>query len=309
MPLFSVIIPLYNKERHVAATLNSVIAQTFTDFEIIIVNDGSTDGSEDAVKSFNDPRIIYVRTENKGVSSARNTAIQMANGTLIAFLDADDDILPNHLQVLHSLYSNHPEAGMFASRYYFKLPGNKLQKSVFNSVIESFTGIVPDFFASSLNHRMATSSSIAVPKSVFETTGLFNENYTNCEDTDMWVRIGINYPVALSNEYTAVYNFHIADSLSKNSLDTQKVMDFNNYIAHENTNPGLKQYLDLYRIEYAIKYRLQGNIMLSTLLLENVLVENISLSKKILLALPPAVLKTLLFIKKRLYNNGIIVGN
>lgn len=306
MPLFSIIIPLYNKQEYVGNTLKGIFAQTFTDYEIIIINDGSTDDSEAIVLSLKDSRIVYKKTLNKGVASARNTGIKMAKGNLIAFLDADDDWLPNHLEVLYNLYSNHPDAGIFASRYLFKLPGNKLLKPDFKNIDNKFSGIVPDFFLSSLKYRIATSSSVAVPKTIFESTGYFNESYTNSEDTDMWIRISIKYQVALSNKHTSIYNFYIADSLSKNSFESRRTMDFNQYKEAEKTNNGLKQFLDLYRLEYALKYRVQGIVTLSNALLKEVAPENIGTVQRLLLTLPPAILRILFYIKKSLYNAGIV---
>ena len=306
MPFFSVITPLYNKQGYIATTLQSALAQTFTDFEIIIVNDGSTDDSEAVLKTFADNRIVYIKTVNRGVSWARNTGIENSKGKIIAFLDADDDWLPNHLQVLYDLHCRYPNAGMYASRYYYNLPGNKLQKTPLHKINDHFSGIVPDFFESSLKYRIAFTSALAVPKEIFGIVGLFNVGYTNSEDTDMWIRIGIKYPVALSGEYTAAYNYYIENSLSKNSLHAQKLMDFSQYKQEEKTNNGLKQFLDLYRLEYAVKYRIQGSLTLSNALLKEVAPDNIGIVQGLLLNLPPAILRTLLFVKKSLYNVGIV---
>src|SRR5690606_8126065 len=98
MPRFSVIIPLYNKENFVAATIDSVLAQSFSDFELIVVDDGSSDNSGQIVQSYTDKRITYIRTENRGVSSARNLGIEKASADYITFLDADDLWKPDFLQ-------------------------------------------------------------------------------------------------------------------------------------------------------------------------------------------------------------------
>lgn len=98
--MISIVIPLYNKEKQIAHTLQSVFAQTFQDFEIVIVDDGSTDNSVMEVKKFDDPRVLLIQQSNAGVSAARNRGIEEANGELIAFLDADDEWMPEFLQTI-----------------------------------------------------------------------------------------------------------------------------------------------------------------------------------------------------------------
>src|SRR5690606_955976 len=101
MIFFSVIIPLFNKEKYIKATLDSVFKQTFQDFEIIVINDGSTDNSENEVLKFDSSKIRYFKTENKGVSAARNFGINQAKGRFITFLDADDYWLPHFLSEIY----------------------------------------------------------------------------------------------------------------------------------------------------------------------------------------------------------------
>ncbi|MCB0445703.1 MAG: glycosyltransferase family 2 protein, partial [Gelidibacter sp.] len=117
MPFFSVIIPLYNKEKHIKTTLDSVLAQTFNDFEVIIVNDGSTDKSLKIAETFDDKRIHIHTTENKGVSYARNYGVSKSNSNLIAFLDADDYWFPHHLKDLKHLIKKFPNCGLYCKAY------------------------------------------------------------------------------------------------------------------------------------------------------------------------------------------------
>lgn len=306
MPVFTVVIPLYNKAGYIKNTLATVYAQTFQDFEVIVVNDGSTDGSGRIFENHSYARLTYLKTDNAGAAAARNTAISKAQGQLIAFLDADDEWMPSHLEKLLGLHVQYPQAGMLALRYYIKNPGSAvLEKPVLNGIPDDFTGIVPDFFAASITNRLAVSISIAVPRGVFAATGLFNESYTNSEDTDMWVRIGLHYPVALGSSYTSVYNFHIPQSLSKIRLTEQKIMDFSAYAGDEQNNPGLNAFLNMYRLEYALKYRTAGAIIQSRELLKQVPPAKISLKKKVLFSLPPFMLRLMLWLKKWLYKRGI----
>jgi len=112
--MFSVVIPLYNKSHVILRTLASVVTQTFTDFEVIIVNDGSTDNSLELIRPFtSDPRIRIIEQENQGVSAARNKGVSLARFDYIAFLDADDEWLPGYLQKMQEAISLFPDAGMY----------------------------------------------------------------------------------------------------------------------------------------------------------------------------------------------------
>lgn len=113
LPLYSIIIPLYNKERQIARTLDSVLAQSVTDFEVIVVDDGSKDRSSEIVKGYSDPRIRYIWKENGGVSSARNRGIQEAKGEWILFLDADDTLDKTALQIFDKLIAMYRRCTMF----------------------------------------------------------------------------------------------------------------------------------------------------------------------------------------------------
>ena len=111
--LISVIIPLYNKESSIAQTLQSVFSQDYSDFEIVVVDDGSTDNSVEIVEAMNDPRIRLIKQENGGPSMARNTGVKNAKGEWILFLDADDEMLPGALEFFSKKIQNHTDVDMF----------------------------------------------------------------------------------------------------------------------------------------------------------------------------------------------------
>lgn len=111
--MISVVIPLYNKEAIVARSIGSVLSQSFADFEVVVVDDGSTDRSAEIVRAFDDPRVRLVSQENGGPSKARNTGTRHANGDWIIYLDADDEMLPDTLEHFHHLSMTHPNVDMF----------------------------------------------------------------------------------------------------------------------------------------------------------------------------------------------------
>src|SRR5690554_4333791 len=135
MTKFSVIIPLYNKERDIQKTLDSLFNQTFQDFEAIIVNDGSTDRSAEIVEENSDHRIRFFTKKNEGVAKTRNFAVQQAKSDLIAFLDADDYWYPFHLENLSRLVDSFPQGQWFATAYE-KRHNNHFTTSMISPIME-----------------------------------------------------------------------------------------------------------------------------------------------------------------------------
>ena len=175
MPKISVVIPLYNKGFIISETLNSVLAQTFTDFEIVIVNDGSTDNSFEIVSQYSDDRIRLYNQENKGVSKTRNAGIEYSKSELIAFLDADDYWHPNHLEELYQLYIDFPNCGLYANRYFMKISEeNTIKTTYIQAVYDNFRGILPDYFLASMQYRVGLTSAVAIPKKMVQGNFLFN---------------------------------------------------------------------------------------------------------------------------------------
>lgn len=301
---FSIVIPLYNKANYIENTLKSVLNQTFTDYEIIVINDGSTDDSITKVLGFNDSRIQIYNQKNRGASVARNLGIEKAKYEYIAFLDADDLWMTNHLEILDSLIQNFPNAGIFASRYELVFNNGKNDIPNFKGISADYEGVIPDYFETSLPYPIATSSSIVIPKCVFEKTGYFKPSISSGQDVDMWIRIASKYPVAISNKVTAFYLHYIEDSLSKTPILDKKLNDFKDYKQEEESNPSLKKYLDTYRLEYALQYKIAGNDKKSKELFKNILKENIPFKTKLIYFLPRFVLIFLLKIKKFLRKQG-----
>ncbi|GAG76177.1 unnamed protein product [marine sediment metagenome] len=193
LPSFTVVIPLYNKALHIKRTLQSVLEQNYKDFEIVVVDDGSTDGGVNIVKQINDNRIRLIQQENQGVSAARNKGIENARNELIAFLDADDEWKPNHLDVLARLIKKFPEAGAYGTAYQKKLKNGKSWIPDFKAIpLSPWEGIVPNYFkAVAVGPEILWTSAIAVWKEVFDKAGYFRVDIRNGEDADMWVRIAI----------------------------------------------------------------------------------------------------------------------
>lgn len=305
MAFFSVIIPLFNKANHIENTLKSVLNQTFNDYEIIIINDGSTDESETLVLGFNDNRIQIHNQKNQGVSVARNLGIEKSTGKLIAFLDADDYWFPNHLEELVNLYHDFPDCGIYCSRYKIKITKNHFLIPNYNGIESSFNGIVEDYFFSNRPFRITWTSCLAIPKEILEKIGGFTPNTTNGQDIELWIKIGIAHQVAITNTITAIYNYDIPNSLAKHNIGSMRLMDFEQFKIAEQKNPFLKKFLDLYRIEYGFRYYTFGYRDKANFYLKDVDKENISLKIRFLLNLPAFSLRFFLKLKNTLKKVGV----
>lgn len=309
MPLFSVIIPLFNKENFIETTLKSALNQTFSDFEILIINDGSTDKSEEKVLNFNDNRIRYFSKENEGVSATRNFGIEKANGEIIAFLDADDYWYPNHLQNLFQLYNQFPECGLYCTNYERFYNSYKIVKPFFVAIPEfPWKGIVKDFFKSSYIDRIAWTSAVAIPKIVLNQVGCFDTKITlgAGEDTHLWLRIALKYKVAFDTEISSRHVLDAENRISLSNTLKRKFAKFDEFKDEEKTNLSLKKYLDLYRLEFAIKHKLAGDLTTFNYYIENIDRKNIPFRTKILISLPVSILQKLFSIKKYLERKNIL---
>lgn len=212
-PQISVVIPLYNKERYIKRTLDSVLAQTFQNFEIIIVNDGSTDQSPRIVEQYDDPRIRLINQENAGVSAARNRGIKETKAELIAFLDADDEWLPVFLDTVRSLVERHPKGGLYATSYFFASDNGSRRQARIRGIPQQvgWEGIIPNYFRSArLGDDPVCSSAVCIPLLTIEKVGLFSVGVCCGEDLDLWFRIALKYPVVFSSLPQAIY--HCANS-------------------------------------------------------------------------------------------------
>lgn len=199
--MISIVIPLYNKKDSIIESVVSVLNQTHKDFELIVINDGSTDDSILHLSKIQDSRVRVLNKPNGGVSSARNMGIRNSRFDLIAFLDADDQWESDYLDQMLSFRRNYPNAAIFACNIQLKT-----KKYTKNAIDFLESGYVSDYFKISTNHAIATSSSVLIEKKVFEKVGYFDENISSGEDLDMWFRIINKFQLAFLNKPLAIYN-------------------------------------------------------------------------------------------------------
>jgi len=204
-PLISVVIPLYNKEKYVRRAVDSVLAQSFRNFELIVVNDGSTDNSPAIVRQYSDPRIRLIDQENRGVSAARNRGIRDAQGELIAFLDADDEWKSTFLETIKKLAANYPSAGLYVTSYRIVMPNGRERDAKFRTVRPAYIGVVQNYFGNAYRDAIVTSNTAVIAKRVFDTVGFFDEGIRFGEDLLMWYKVALTHDVVIDNSVNATY--------------------------------------------------------------------------------------------------------
>ncbi len=193
-PLVSIIIPTFNRSRFLPRAIESVLCQTFQDFELVIVDDGSTDKTFSIVKAFRDPRIRYEFQPNQGVSSARNLGIKNSAGTFLAFLDSDDEWMPSKLEKQLEALEDNPGYMIVHTDEIWIRNGRKLNQK---NKHRKYGGWI---FSRCLPLCVISPSSVLLHRKVFSSIGDFNEKLPVCEDYELWLRISSRYPVLLLDQ-------------------------------------------------------------------------------------------------------------
>jgi len=217
-PQISVIIPLYNKAPYIGRAIDSVISQTIQDFELIVVNDGSTDGGENIVAEYSDSRIFLINQKNSGVSVARNTGVNAAKADIVAFLDADDEWLPEFLETILSLVMKYPHAGIYATGSSYSYTGGKQEIQRVYGINDMHEGIVPHIFRIAAINRVfpGTASSSAVSKQVFLEVGGFVVGEKIAEDLDFFAKVCLHYPYVYYHHSLSLYHIDTENKATKN---------------------------------------------------------------------------------------------
>ncbi len=306
MPKFSVVISVFNKEKYIADTLKSVLSQTFTDFEVVILNDGSTDNSEAEILKFNDPRIRYFSKENSGASAARNFTIQQAESEYIALMDADDYWYPFYLEEQNRLLKKFPNEYVFATATEIKRNGKTFKNSYSIKTIEN-DSILVEYFEASQMDSVLLSISTVLKKQVFENVGWYDPKIKSGEDTDLYVRIGLKYKVVFSPKVCATYVVR-KNSLFKSVKKLEEKANFEAYEPFEKDNPALKKFLDLNRYSLCILAKMQGNKEAFQKNLKKIDQENLSKKQQFLLRQNKTILKYLSKTKDNLEKLGLRLG-
>ena len=240
--MISVVIPLYNKCGSVASTIESVLKQTFSSFEVIVVDDGSTDGGEAIVNNYTDHRIRLISKPNGGVSSARNEGIRAAKYDYVAFLDADDLWEPEYLAEVNRMITDFPDAGIFGTSYSIIKMGHVVEGQ--HAVQDDFYGILDN--SDWRYGYLLWTSAVCCRKSALIEAGLFDERIAYGEDSDVWWRMMLKFPMAFSGKSLAAYRQDAENRAMEKHIDLDKlyIYYFEKYSDARANNDAFRHFID-----------------------------------------------------------------
>lgn len=315
VPLFSVIVPIYNKRSYLQKLSESLSKQTFRNFEVIFVDDGSTDDSITLVRSWTDPRYILIAQKNAGVSSARNTGIRAARGEFIAFLDADDWYEPDFLSEIWHLTTQFPQAGMYGTAFNMIKGLERKYSHIPSEIGIKSHSIIHDFYGAWSNGAFLSSSSVALRASEQKKHDLFFlEGENHGEDQEMWFSFAERTSVAYSRRYMSNYLLQVQNSLSSSSKYVEQLPVITRLIDRvKNNDIGLgnirsaRRVINKNKLENAANCARYGEKSRAvSLLLPQIFIYDFILLKIIVIAAivtPTPVIKLMTYLKRKLRSN------
>ncbi|HSG30394.1 MAG TPA: glycosyltransferase [Thermodesulfobacteriota bacterium] len=217
-PLFTIIIPTFNRKVFIKTAVDSVLNQTYEDFELIIVDDGSVDGTDKLIKEYTDKRIKYFYQENRGVSSARNKGIKESKGEYLSFLDSDDTWVNTKLERTAEYINRFPDIKIFHSNEVWYRNGNLLNQKIKHKKPDGYV------YPYALPLCCIGMSTAVVKRDLFDEIGMFDQSLPACEDYDLWLRATYKYQVKLIPEPLTIKHGGRPDQLSsQHSLDKYRI--------------------------------------------------------------------------------------
>lgn len=234
-PTVSVIIPTFNRAHLVTEAVDSVLCQSYTDFELLVVDDGSTDDTVDRLAGY-EGRIRLYRQKNRGPSAARNAGIRHAQGQYICFLDSDDLWLKDKLRAQMDLVAQNLQVKVCYTeevwiRRGVRVNPKKKHRKYSGWILEKMLPLC-----------LVSPSSVLIAREVFDRVGLFDESLPACEDYDLWLRIGLHYPIVLIDQPLIIKRGGHADQLSRKlwGLDRYRVRALQKLLAHEDLDEHIR---------------------------------------------------------------------
>jgi len=251
----SVVIPTYNRAWCIGRAISSVLYQEFEEYEVIVVDDGSTDNTKEILSLFGNRIRVISHPENKGVSCARNTGIKSSRYRYIAFLDSDDYWLPKKLLAQMEFFEKNPDALICQTQEIWIRKGKRVNPK------KKHLKPSGDIFIPSLRLCLVSPSAVMLKKSLFDEVGLFDEQLPVCEDYDMWLRISCRYPVYLLDKELVVKTGGHTDQLSSKywGMDRYRIYSLVKLLKNEDLSERQRKAV-VSELEYKCKIYAQGCI-------------------------------------------------
>lgn len=302
-----VIIPVYNKAATLYRAVDSVLKQDTDNYQILIIDDGSTDGSATIAKDFESDKVqVIYHDSNQGVSAARNKGLEYAQKEgfkYVVLLDADDYWQPNHLSNLLQLAEKFPNHQAFATNYILKRP-RKTYKTKFSNLTEDQEQSLEFFFTNNFLNPILTCSTLMIETAALEKVGLFNTKYTHFEDIDWFIRLGMHAPVAFSKKMTVIVDETAQNRSDRIFMSHRRYPDFDAYDQHSDSHEGLGKYLSLNRYAISLAYRMENDIKNATRYKHAIQMEHLNRKQSKLINMSRLQLKSLKKTQRVLGNLG-----
>lgn len=251
--MFTIVIPLYNKELSIKNTIESVLNQTCQDFEIIIINDGSTDTSVRVVEGIDDDRIRLLHQKNQGVSAARNLGVKEANNEWIAFIDGDDLWEANHLEEVIKMMNRFPNENVYVTSFEYSD-----KREMFRHPRKSLIFKIENYFKEAINEDLIWTGILVANKRSLEDVGGFDTKLNRGEDLDLWARLARKHTIIKSSEITAIYRIDAENRTRLNKKIEQTHVYY--FKLESSSNEDEKQYYRLFILKRLYAYSRYGDI-------------------------------------------------
>lgn len=218
-PRVSIVIPTYNRAHFLNEAIESVRSQTVTDWELIVIDDGSIDSTSESLASLMDPRIKVIRQDNMGVAAARNRGAREARASLIAFLDSDDLWLPQKLKIQLDHFEANAKSSICQTEEIWVRHGRRVNPAMRHAKKSGW------IFKDCIPLCIISPSAVMIRKDAFDALGGFDENFAACEDYDLWLRAALRYEITTLSDALIIKRGGHADQLSRqSSLDRLRIM-------------------------------------------------------------------------------------
>ena len=304
---FSIVIPVFNKEKYIKETILSVLNQTYDNYEIIIINDASTDNSLKIIEEVISNNAVIINNKNNlGLSASRNIGFEASSDKYIAFLDGDDVWDKNFLKEINELIINFPKESIFGTYYKENYNGKILYPKI--NIKEKLLGtkfVIKNFFEANLRRLIITQSCLVFKKNIFDTVGLYNPEITFAEDIDFYIRCFQNFNLAYSYQTYHMQRKMVHKSISNSKTDNLNYPLLDKYLG---VSDELNRFINFYNYCFCRRKKNEGSKKSMIYYRNKIRFRWIGFLKTIVLFLPEFLYTTLLKFKRYLLKKGINIS-